>query len=68
MRRQEELREQNLDKKLRIFINKINRLKSQDVTTGVGKEEIDEYINQIMKNNINEYHKKDKSYITEINI
>jgi len=52
LKKQEELREQNLDKKLKIFIDKINRLKSQDVTTGVGKEEIDEYINQIMKDNM----------------
>ena len=68
LRRQEELREQNLDKKLRIFINKINRLKSQDVTTGVGKEEIDEYINQIMKNNI-EKNKENrlKQFMTSLN-
>ena len=52
LKRQEELREQQLDNKLRVFINKINSLKSQDVTTGDGMTELDEYINQIMKNNI----------------
>jgi hypothetical protein len=68
LKRQEELREQILDNKIRIFINKIKRLKTQDVTTGVGKEEIDEYLNQIMKNNI-EKNKENrlKQFMTSLN-
>ena len=68
IKRLEELREQNLDNKIRIFIDRINRLKSQDVNTGVGKEEIDEYINQIMKNDF-EKNKENrlKLFMTSLN-
>ena len=34
------------------FINKVKRMKMQGVTTGIGKLEMDDYINELMRNNL----------------
>ena len=48
----EEIKEHNLDYKLKAFMNKVKRLKIQGVTTGLGKLEMDDYINELMRNNL----------------
>lgn len=47
----DDIKEHNLDYKLKAFMNKVKRLKVQGVTNGLGKEEMDDYINELMKNN-----------------
>jgi hypothetical protein len=48
----EDKKEHNLDYKLKAFINKVKRMKMQGVTTGIGKLEMDDYINELMRNNL----------------
>jgi len=48
----EDIKEHNLDYKLKAFMNKVKRLKAQGVTAGLGKIEMDDYINELMRNNL----------------
>ena len=48
----EDIKEHNLDYKLKAFMNKVKRLKAQGVTAGLGKVEMDDYINDLMRNNL----------------
>jgi hypothetical protein len=48
----EDIKEHNLDYKLKAFMNKVKRLKAQGVTAGLGKLEMDDYINDLMRNNL----------------
>ena len=48
----EDKKEHNLDYKIKAFINKVKRMKMQGVTTGIGKLEMDDYINELMRNNL----------------
>ena len=51
IQKREDIKEKNLDTKIKIFLDKINRLKAEGVTHGSGAEEIDDYITQLYKLN-----------------